>query len=141
MIWVANVAGAIIPIATVKASLTRTQAEPSNRFKCTSRPPARQPSLPKHYHFTKKRLNDLNIPLLVISSDMHSYQFDSQYGWGTELEDSGRRCVGWEQNHFHVMSWGQYWFSSVAHAFKFIVLCNTDRTMCEGCFKNILSSL
>lgn len=63
LIWVAEVAGTIIVIAKVKASLTRAQPEPSTKFKCTS------PLSVKHVPFYKKRLNDLNIAISMISPD------------------------------------------------------------------------
>lgn len=116
---------AIIPMTPVKASFTGSQFEPTNRFKCTSltHPPY------AHTILQKKRLNDWNIPLSVISPDMHRYQFTSQYGWGNEIEDTKG-----ETETFHVLSWHQHWFSWVAHTFKFIVLCNNDKTRLRRIF-------
>lgn len=71
LIWIADMAGTIIPIAKAKASLTRTQLSRALKYISMYTPPP-QPILSKHtILYKKKRLNDLTIVLSVISSDMH----------------------------------------------------------------------
>lgn len=120
--WVANVAGAIIPIAPVKASLTRTQFEPANRFKCTfSHSP--NPSSLCTYHFTKKGY----------MTEIHHYQWLVQTCTGINLLPS---MVGAVRRDKHIFMWcpGLVLIQRIAHTCKFIVLCNNDKTRLRRMF-------
>jgi hypothetical protein len=99
LISVAKVTGAVTAIATGKASLTRTQPEPSRRFKLPL-------IVSKHNYFTKGKKGDVNNNCISHWPDVLIYLLGSHHGCGTVFEDA------WNKNTFHKNTEGMDWVYS-----------------------------
>lgn len=72
LIWIADMAGTIIPIAKTKASINQNSVIQSPQTHFNVHPPhPNSSSVSTPFYKKKKRLNDLTIVLSVISPDMH----------------------------------------------------------------------